>query len=133
MSRQITFVNRELFDSSVNAAAKNGNKYTTMREFAVAVSGIYTSCVIQGKMDIAWLTPALAEKRFAEWNIEIPVNQPRLRKLSKLQKIAKICHAASTVTHMQKPYYELIKSLLEVIEEKKEETVSSEHDLAIAA
>ena len=133
MSRQVTVVNRELFDSSVNAASKNGSKYKTMREFAIAVSQIYTSCVIQGKMKMAWLTPALAEKRFAEWNIEIPVNQPRLRKLSKLQKIAKICHAASTVTHMQKPYYELIKSLLKVIEEKKEETVSSEHDLAIAA
>lgn len=131
MSRQVTVVNRELFDSSVAAAAKN-SKYKTMREFAIAVSQIYTSCVIQGKMGIAWLTPALAEKRFAEWNVEIPVNQLKLRKLSKIQKIAEICRNASNVTHMQKPYYDLIKSLLEVVEEKKEEN-SSEHDLANAA
>lgn len=132
MSRQITFVNRELFDSSVSAAAKNG-KYQTIRQFSVAISGIYTSAVIQGKMNIPYVGPALAEKRIKEWNIEIPVNQPRLRKLSKIQKITEMLNRANEVSHMQKPYYTLIQSLLEVVEEKKEETLSSEHDLAIAA
>lgn len=132
MSRQVTVVNRELFDSSVAAASKNG-KYKTMRLFAIAVSQIYTSCVIQGNMNIAWLTPALAEKRFAEWNVEIPVNQPRLRKLSKMKQVEEILQRANKVSHMQKPYYDLIQSLLEVVEEKKEEILPSEHDLAIAA
>lgn len=125
MARKSTVIDREVFETSVKEAEKNG-ALKNLGELYTAIAQIYTMAVIaMGKTTFCSTT--LAKKFLEEWGIETKTEPGRKGRPAKesflAAKLAKLDEACCAIHDtLPEEYRHLIMSLIAIIDEKPETT-----------